>query len=269
MTWKRSKKNVLATLGVLVALLIIPTFALIYIAFGIIDVLRNDRKDFELFDRYFFGNGFFTAWLFSPINLLTDVFCYRNQRIFALKDFSDECRQEIADVLAIFERRKELIIDQIDQELGDDTRGMYVFRWFGKCYNTEFEELNKPFNHLRTIAVSVFEGKESTTAHFGPLRMTLRILYNLRPFDSANAFIQCGNTVHFWRDDPLFIFDDTLIHRSVNEDEGRRYCVFIDVLRPSPMPWLLLAALSPLTALSRHSRALFYRRWKMMGTDTR
>ena len=32
---------------------------------------------------------------------------------------------------------------------------------------------------------------------------------------------------------PLFIFDDTLIHQSFNEEDDLRYCAFIDIIRPS------------------------------------
>ena len=267
MTGKRLKKNLLAALGVAAALLIMPVFALTYIALGLIDVLRNERKNFELFDRYFFGNGFFTAWLFAPVNLFVDLFCYRNKRIYRPEDFSPACRQEISDVLSAFDEHKEKIIARIDEELGDERRGMFVYRWFGKRYNSEIAEFNRPFEHLRTIAVSVFDGNESTTSHFGPLRLTLRILYNLTPTESTDVFIECGNTKHVWCDDPLFIFDDTLIHRSVNDTEGRRYCVFMDVMRPSPVPKLLATLLAPLSAVSQQSRSIFYRRWRMLGAD--
>ena len=33
--------------------------------------------------------------------------------------------------------------------------------------------------------------------------------------------------------DPLFIFDDTLIHQSFNEEDDLRFCAFIDIIRPS------------------------------------
>ena len=267
MTWKRLKKNLLAGLGVAFALLVLPKFALTYIALGLIDVLRNEHKNFELFDRYFFGNGFFTAWLFAPLNLFVDIFCYRNKRVYGIEDFSEDCRQEITQVLSVFDRRKKDIIGRIDRELETEKRGMFVFRWFGKRYNSEFIELNQSFQHVRTIAVSIFDGQESTTSHFGPLRMTLRLLYNLTPGDSLKAFIQCGRTKHYWCDNPLFIFDDTLIHRSVNEDDGRRYCVFIDVMRPSPVPRVLSMLLRPLTVISHHSRSIFYRRWKILGVS--
>jgi len=264
---KRLKKTALTVIGVAAALLLIPYFALTYIALGLIDLWRNERKNFELFDRYFFGNGFFTAWLFAPVNLLVDLFCYRNRRIYRLEDFSEEARREISEVLSVFDANKDAIIERIDNELGTERRGMYVYRWFGKPYNQDIAEFNKPFEHLRTIAVSVFDGNESTTAHFGPLRLTLRILYNLTPAESPDVFIECGHTKHYWHEDPLFIFDDTLIHRSVNEKEGRRYCVFMDVMRPSPYPRLLSALLRPLAAVSQQSRSIFYRRWKMLGAS--
>lgn len=264
---KRLKKSVLAVLGTGAAVYLVPYFALGYIALGLIDVWRNERKNFELFDRYFFGNGFFTAWLFSPINLLVDLMAYRNKGVYKLEDFSAPARREVEDVLAAFTAHKDEIIARIDRELGDDRRGMFVYRWFGKPYNTEIEALNAPFEHLRTIAVSVFDGEESTTAHFGPLRLTLRVLYNLTPAKDSDVFIECGHTKHYWRDDPMFIFDDTLIHRSVNEDSGRRYCVFLDIMRPSPVPRLMLGLLRPLAAVSQQSRAIFYRRWKMLGAS--
>ena len=74
---------------------------------------------------------------------------------------------------------------------------MFVYRWFGRQYNEEIAEFNKPFKYLRTIAVSVFEGNESTSFHFGPLRLTLRILYNLTPVESEEIFIECGHTKHY------------------------------------------------------------------------
>ena len=58
MAWKRLKKTILAMLGVSFALWAVPRFAMTYILFGLLDVFRNERKNFELFDRYFFGNGF-------------------------------------------------------------------------------------------------------------------------------------------------------------------------------------------------------------------
>ena len=261
---KQVRKAVTGVAALAAGLYFIPFVTAFFIATGLVDVLRNQRRNRELFDRYFLGNGV-TVWLLSPINLLVDLLCNRNRKIYRLEDFPDESRQEIEDVLAVFRARKDEVIGRIDQALGSHARGMYVYQWFGKRYNDEISEFNRSFKHLQTIAVSVFDGKEATTNHFGPLRMTLRILYNLTPVDSDQVYIECGGTRHLWRDDPLFIFDDTLMHRSVNLEPGRRYCVFMDVLRPTPVPGLLTAMLRVVSAAAQRSKALFYKKWKMLG----
>ena len=145
MTWKRLKKSISAAPGVAAALILMPYFALTYIGPGLIDVMRNERKTVGLFDRYFFGNGLFTVWLFAPINFLVDLFCYRNKRVYRPGDFSDDSRREIDEALAVFIARKDENIARIARELETERRGMFVYRGFGKQYNSEIEELNKPF----------------------------------------------------------------------------------------------------------------------------
>jgi beta-hydroxylase len=143
---------------------------------------------------------------------------------------------------------------------------MYVYQWYGKQHIDTIPEFNRRYKYVRTVAVSVFSGRESTSFHFGPLRLTLRVLYNLKPAVTDDIFIQCGNTKNLWYKNPLFIFDDTLLHRSVNEHDGRRYCVFMDVLRPSPLPGVLSAALAVISTGVGRINAMFYKNWKVIGT---
>ena len=264
---KRLRKWTIAVVVTGGVLYFVPYLAFFYFATGLLDVLRNERKDRELFDRYFLGNGLFTTWLFSPVNLLIDLLCYRNRKIYGLEDFSEECREEIEGTISVFVARRAEIIAQVDRTFEAERRGMFVYRWFGRQYNEEIADFNKSFKYLQTIAVSVFEGKESTSFHFGPFRPTLRILYNLTPVESEKIFIECGRTKHYWHERPLFIFDDTLMHRSANENEGRRYCVFMDVIRPSPVPALLSALLRPCSAVAHRGKSIFYRKWKMLGAS--
>lgn len=79
----------------------------------------------------------------------------------------------------------------------------------------------------------MFRGREQTRLHFGPLRLTLRLLYNLTTRRSDKIFIEVNREKQFWHDNPLIIFDDTLQHRSVNDEDGLRVCAFVDILRPS------------------------------------
>jgi beta-hydroxylase len=58
---------------------------------------------------------------------------------------------------------------------------MYVYQWYGKHKITTSPEFNKDFKYIKTIAVSVFRGRESTSWHFGPLRLSLPDSHNLIP----------------------------------------------------------------------------------------
>ena len=115
---------------------------------------------------------------------------------------------------------------------------MIFFKWYGENIDTfvNAPAFHRPWKYVQTIGVSVFNKKVSTSKHFGPIRPTLRILYNLNDIDDNSAYIVVGNVTHYWKDGKLFIFDDTLMHQSFNESDKIRYCLFVDMLRPSPLP---------------------------------
>jgi beta-hydroxylase len=227
--------------------------------------MRNDRKDQRLFSLYFLGNGMFT-WLLSPLNLLVDLVCYRNPGVWKLEQFPADYQREVNEVLDVFKARKDEIIADIDANFGTGRRGMYVYQWYGKHKIDNVAEFNKDFKYIKTIAVSVFRGKESTSWHFGPLRLSLRILYNLLPV-KAEVFVECNGARNYWHDNPLYIFDDTLLHRSVNEYDGRRYCVFMDIIRPSPFPGLFAGLLAIVSVSVERINSMFYKNWKMIGSS--
>ena len=259
----RPRKLILAALTLALVLYFVPWLAVFFLAAGLLDVMRNSKRDGELFSRYFLGNGYVT-WLLSPFNLLMDLFSSTNKRTYAIEDFPEQTQREIRDMLATCETRKQDIIAQCDKAFASGRRGMFVYRWFGKQHNSEIEGFNKPFKSIKTIAVSIFDGREATSFHFGPLRLTFRLLYNLTPVRSDDIFIEVGATRHFWHDNPLFIFDDTLMHRSVNQHDARRYCLFVDIVRPSPLTGFLSALVAPVTAIAEPFKHLFYKKWKML-----
>jgi aspartyl/asparaginyl beta-hydroxylase (cupin superfamily) len=264
-TLKIVRKIGIAALVLAVAFYFIPFVAAFFIVCGLVDVLRNDRKDAQLFSLYFAGNGMFT-WLLSPFNLFVDLLSYRNPGVWKLDQFPDDYRREIDEVLGVFKAKQSEIIADIDANFESGRRGMYVYQWYGKQHIDNIPEFNRSFKYIRTVAVSVFSGRESTSYHFGPLRLTLRVLYNLVPAKTDQIFVECGNVKNLWYENPLFIFDDTLLHRSVNEHDGRRYCVFMDVIRPSPVPGFLSALLSVISLMVDRIKAIFYKNWKMIAS---
>ena len=81
---------------------------------------------------------------------------------------------------------------------------------------------------------------------------------------SDQVFIECQDEKHYWHKDPLYIFDDTLIHRSVNQHDARRFVVFMDIMRPTPFPGLFGWLITGVSALVKRINSLFYKNWKML-----
>ena len=232
---------------------------------GLVDVLRNRPFRISTLDRYFFGNGIFT-WLLSPVNMLLDVLSlpYINKGIYKLSDLPDGYQSEIKSIIETARRRD--IVGLLEQKMDGKPRGMIFFKWYGNNLATSVEmpEYHQKFRYIRTIGVSIFNKKQSTGKHFGPLRLTLRVLYNVNTIDNRNVFIQVGDQIHYWRDEKLFIFDDTLQHQSCNESEKVRYCMFIDILRPSLFPRAGSALLGGIRMVMTRFRALFYQHWTFL-----
>lgn len=241
---------------------LLPKVMLAYFVCGILDVRRNSDRSLETLNRYFFGNGVLT-WLLSPINLLLDVVSipFRNWGIYQLDDLPEDYRNEIAEVMEVADQAA--FIELLERQMENRKRLMLFFKWYGvnNPSFTSVPEFHRPTKFIRTIGVSAFNGRQSTSRHFGPLRATLRVLYNVGPTPQGESYIEVGRHVNHWRDQRLFIFDDTLQHQSVNEAEGIRYCMFIDILRPSKAPWLLSLFVSSVRICLSRSRAVFYKNW--------
>lgn len=263
---KKTIKRIAIAVPVLAVLLwFIPWITAFWVICGLIDVSRNKAKTGLMYARYFGGNGIPT-WLLSPFNLAMDLMSKRNPGLHTLEDFPDDYRAEIEQVLDTFRARKDEVIAEIDTEFGEGRRGMYVYRWFGKQHVKSIDALTGDYKYVKTIAVSVFSGRESTTWHYGPLRLSFRVLLNLTPVETDKIFIECNGKKHYWYQNPLYIFDDTLFHRSVNEYDARRYVVFMDVARPSAFPGVIDALLGFVSAVADNMKSIFYKNWKLIGT---
>ena len=123
---------------------------------------------------------------------------------------------------------------------------------------------NNDYKYIKTIGVSLFREKTSTSRHFGPLRMTYRILYNFNKVNKEGSYIEADGRINKWKYEPLFIFDDTLIHQSFNEEENLRYCAFIDIIRPSHFDNVMKSILTGVGFLLKKTRSIFYKNWKMI-----
>jgi aspartyl/asparaginyl beta-hydroxylase (cupin superfamily) len=268
--WKRSGVNRVRRVALLAvvlapALYFVPVPTLIFIACGAIDVSRHRKITYELIEKYFMGNGILT-WTLSPINLLADLFSYRNKGQYKLEDMPAEHRSEIEACVREFIANGDLIKAHVAKSLEQSKRSMLTFKWFNATQTTELKipAFERDYRFIRTIAVSSFSTRERTSWHFGPLRLTFRVLYNLEPIDSKDVFIEVDDRVHYWVSNPLFIFDDTRFHRSINDVDHPRYCLFMDIVRPNHSRSAFDVAVRIASAISGSFKTLFYKNWSFI-----
>ena len=242
-----------------------PQLTLFYLACGVYDVSRNRPLNAFLLRQYFLGNGVPT-WLLSPFNILLDLLTlpYINNGVYRLEDLPAPYCEEIRRVIAV--AQQENLVGQLEQRAKELDRTMIFFKWYGENVNTFLKTpiFHERWKYIQTIGVSVFNKRVSTSKHFGPIRPTLRVLYNLNDIDDHSAYIVVGDKTNYWQENKLFIFDDTLMHQSFNESDKIRYCLFLDIVRPSLFTGLLLPAVSLVRHFFRSANYIFYKKWKII-----
>jgi beta-hydroxylase len=143
---------------------------------------------------------------------------------------------------------------------------MIFFRWYGVNVHSflDVPAFHQSWKYIQTIGVSVFNKRVSTSKHFGYLRASLRILYNLNDINDRSAYIEVGKTINYWSENKLFIFDDTLLHESVNDTNQTRYCLFVDIVRPTPLPGVMRAVIAGVRLMTQSFKFVYYKNWKIL-----
>ena len=234
----------------------------LWLIFGLIDVSRHKTMNLKLIKEYFLGKGVLT-FLLSPLNLLTDLLSYRNLHTFKVGDLPPAHQNEINEVIELFDKNSKQIANRFE-EAANNNRTMLFYKWYGYKLDESIIEFNKDYKHIKTIGVSLFRKKTSTSRHFGPLRATFRILYNFNKIKNEGSYIEADGRINKWKHNPVFIFDDTLIHQSFNDEDDLRYCAFIDIIRPSYFENIMKIILSSVGFLLKNTRSIFYKNWKMI-----
>ena len=264
--WKYSIRRVVAPVCVFVPLAyFFPKIALLYALCGAYDVSRNSGLSLSTVRRYFTGNGVPT-WLLSPFNSLLDLLSlpYVNKGVYQLADLPPAYQDEVRRLIAAAQESN--LVGQLEEAAKQFPRTMVFFRWYGVDMPSflNVPAFHQPWQYIQTIGVSVFNKKVSTSKHFGSLRASLRILYNLNDMTDDSAYIVVGDKTNYWRDNKLFIFDDTLLHQSFNETEQTRYCLFVDIVRPSPVPGVMRFVISGVRMLTSSFKFIYYQNWKLI-----
>jgi Aspartyl/Asparaginyl beta-hydroxylase len=264
--WKYSVRRVLLPVCVFVPFAyFFPKIALFYALCGAYDVSRNPGLNFETARRYFIGNGFPT-WLLSPINIVLDLLSlpYINKGVYRLEDLPSDYADEVKRLIEAANEAN--LVAQLEEAAKKYPRTMVFFRWYGVDMQSflDVPAFHQPWKYIETIGVSVFKKKVSTSRHFGFMRASLRVLYNLNDMADDSAYIVVGDKTSYWRKNKLFIFDDTLLHESVNQTDQTRYCLFVDMVRPTRFPGIMRAVIAGIRRLTQSFKFIYYQNWKLI-----
>jgi hypothetical protein len=264
--WKFAFRRVLIPICLLVPFAyFLPKIALFYAACGVYDVSRNHGLKLSTLRRYFIGNGFL-LWMLSPINLLLDLLSlpYINKGVYCLEDLPPDHQNEVRRFIQVTDDAD--LVSQVEERAKQHKRAMFFWRSYGVNVDAivDVPAFNQPWKYIRTIGLSVFNKKITTSPHFGWLRPTLRLLYNINDIKDKSAYIVVGDKTHYWCDDKLFIFDDTLLHVSANETDQLRYCMFVDILRPSPFLPVMSAVVAVEGWLNKTFKFISYSGWTLV-----
>lgn len=216
--------------------------ALLFLITSLYDVFRQKTKNkLHLLRQYFWVNGSLT-FLFSPVNAVIDILClpFINKQVYKLEDLPKQHQKEIKEIMD--HCPKEDLIKTIDGFNKEHARSLLLYKWYGFNVKNQYPcpLFHKKFKKVLTIGVSTFNSQASTKQHFGWLRAGIRVLINIDGDGIGDgAYIKVNDKCHYWKENPLFIFDDTILHQSFNLTDSRRHCLFIDVTRPSFFPVLI------------------------------
>jgi hypothetical protein len=242
-----------------------PKMALFYAVCGAYDLSRNAGLKLSTLRRYFIGNGFL-VWMLSPINILLDLLSlpYINKGVYHLEDLPLDHQNEVRRLMRGANEAD--LVRQVEERSKEHRRAMIFWRSYGvKCDAiVNVPTFDEPWKYIKTIGLSVFNKKSSTSPHFGWLRPTLRVLYNINEIKDESAYIVVGDKTNYWRDKKLFIFDDTLLHLSANETDQLRYCMFVDILRPSPFPRVMAAVVALEGFLNKKFKFITFSGWTLV-----
>jgi aspartyl/asparaginyl beta-hydroxylase (cupin superfamily) len=264
--WKFALRRVLFPVCVLVPFAyFFPKIALFYAACGAYDLSRNTGLKLSTLRRYFIGNGFL-VWMLSPINILLDLLSlpYINKGVYRLEDLPPDYQNEVRHLIQVTNDAD--LVRQVEERSKEHKRAMFFWRSYGVNVEAivDVPAFHGPWKYIQTIGLSVFNKKITTSPHFGWLRPSLRVLYNINDMKDKSAYIVVGDKTSYWRDNKLFIFDDTLMHLSANDSDQLRYCMFVDILRPSPFPWVMSAVIAAEAYLTKKLNLVAHSGWTLI-----
>ncbi|MBK8959385.1 MAG: aspartyl/asparaginyl beta-hydroxylase domain-containing protein [Proteobacteria bacterium] len=93
---------------------------------------------------------------------------------------------------------------------------------------------------MKTAMFSILAPGKHIPEHRGPYKGVLRYHLGLRVPDGGDCRIRVKDDTRPWVEGGSLVFDDSHVHQAWNDAPAQRVVLFVDFLRPLPMPLALL-----------------------------
>lgn len=90
---------------------------------------------------------------------------------------------------------------------------------------------------IKTAWFSILEAGREIPPHYGPYNGVLRYHLGLYVPEPDKCGIEVGNSIQHWEEGKSLLFDDTHLHWVWNHSDKKRVILFVDVVRPLPVPY--------------------------------
>ena len=206
------------------------------------------------------------TWVLSPFNTLLDLLSlpYINKGVYRLEDLPPAYQDEVKRLIEI--AKEENLVAQLEERAKEFPRTMIFFRWYGVnmktipgCSSVSSAVEVHPDDWGFSLQQEGFH-LQAFWIHAG----IVAVLYNLNDMNDHSAYIEVGDKTSYWRENKLFIFDDTLLHYSANETNQTRYCLFVDMVRPTPFPGFMRLVISGVRLMTQSFKFVYYKNWKIL-----
>lgn len=182
-------------------------------------------------------------WIVTPNRRYLDPEEFEDTR--ALRDHATALVEELQGFI---DERSSPPIQQIDpsqRRLNRDTRWTFFpLRIYGRDFRAHRAELPVTSAFLDahpefvTASISTLAPGKRLPPHPGPMKGVLRVHLAVEVPSRGRCEMIVGGEHRSWERRAVMVFDDTYLHRAVNDTDEFRSVLFLDLVRPLPRPWM-------------------------------
>lgn len=163
-------------------------------------------------------------------------------RHYLLKDNWQVISKEVDYIYRNYQLPKMHELSSEFNKISDNKWSVFVLKWYSDPSDKNCElapytcNILKQLPEIRACMFSIIGPGNYIPPHKGPYKGSLRYHLALKVPKEGDCYIEVDNTKYYWKEGEDIVFDDTYIHKVVNNTSETRIVLFCDVDRPMVGP---------------------------------